>query len=258
MDAIIMAGGKSGPKDPLYSLTDHGYKSLLDVRGKPMVQWILDALAASAQIDHIVVAGLPGDVSLHCSRPLFRLEDHGDMIENIRAGAEYLLKHNPDEAYTLVVSSDIPAITPEMVRWLVERVRESEHDLYFTVIERSVMEKRYPNSRRTYLRLKDAEVCGGDANALRKDVAASWHPISRRLYHARKNPIKQATLIGFDLLALLLLGRLSIQSAQERVSRRLGVRGRVLLSPFAELGMDVDKPFQYEIITADLGRQLAV
>jgi hypothetical protein len=47
----------------------------------------------------------------------------------------------------------------------------------------------------------------------------------------------------------------SIARAERMVSKRLHLRGRVLLSPFAEVGMDVDKPFQYELVRADLEKR---
>ncbi len=258
MDAIVMAGGKTGPKDPLYPLAKLGYKSMLDVCGRPMVQWVLDALVESGQVNQIVVVGLPIEIHLDCSRPLHRLDDRGDLIGNIQAGAQYLMKVNPQEAHALAVSSDVPGITPEIVRWLVERVRESDHDFYFTVIERSVMEKRYPDSKRTYLKLKDYQLCGGDANALNKATAVSGNPIYQRLHEARKNPVKQAGMVGFDLLALLMLGRLTLQEAERRASKRMGIRGRAILCPYAEIGMDVDKPFQYDILMKDLEAQRRV
>jgi hypothetical protein len=37
----------------------------------------------------------------------------------------------------------------------------------------------------------------------------------------------------------------------------LGVRGRILLDPYAETGMDVDKPGQFELVKADLEAGLA-
>ncbi len=258
MDAIIMAGGKAGPKDPLYSLAKLGYKSMLDVCGRPMVQWVIDALVESGQVNQIVVVGLPIEIQLNCSRPLHRLDDRGDLIANVQAGAKYLIKVSPKEAHALAVSSDVPGITPEIVCWLIDSVRQTDHDFYFTVIERSVMEKRYPNSKRTYLKLKDHELCGGDANAINKATAVSGHPIYQRLHQARKNPVKQAGVIGFDLLALLMLGQLTLKEAERRASKRMGIRGRAILSPYAEVGMDVDKPFQYEIMQKDLEAQRRV
>src|SRR3970040_1535137 len=102
----------------------------------------------------------------------------------------------------LTVSSDIPAITGEMVDWLVEKAEESVHDIYYTVITRQVMEARYPESKRSYTHLKDAEVCGGDMNAVHARMVTGNEEIWERILGARKNVFKQASLIGFGTLAL--------------------------------------------------------
>jgi hypothetical protein len=69
---------------------------------------------------------------------------------------------------------------------------------------------------------------------------------------ARKNPIRQASLIGLDTVLLLLLKQLTIQEAVRRIGKRLEIRGRALDCPYAEIGMDVDKPFQLEIMQRNL------
>jgi hypothetical protein len=48
------------------------------------------------------------------------------------------------------------------------------------------------------------------------------------------------------------LRQLKVESGVKRVCERLNIRGRVLFCPFAEVGMDVDKPHQLEIMRADL------
>ena len=58
MDCIISAGGVPQSDDLLYELTQGRPKALLDLAGKPMVQWVVDALAASPNIDRIVLVGL--------------------------------------------------------------------------------------------------------------------------------------------------------------------------------------------------------
>jgi len=64
--------------------------------------------------------------------------------------------------------------------------------------------------------------------------------------------VRQAALLGFDTLFLLLLRQLALSEAERLISRRLGVRGRALLTPYAAMGMDVDKPNQYELLKAAL------
>ncbi len=51
MDAIVTAGGIPLPEEPLYDATQGHPKALVDVAGKPMVQWVLDALTEARSIE---------------------------------------------------------------------------------------------------------------------------------------------------------------------------------------------------------------
>src|SRR5512133_3044063 len=95
MKAIVTAGGEAQPKDPLYEVTRGGLKSMLEIAGKPMVQWVLDALAQSEQIEEIVLVGLPPETDVLCGKPLTLLPDHGGMLENILAGAKEVQRRDP-------------------------------------------------------------------------------------------------------------------------------------------------------------------
>lgn len=257
MDVIVIAGGTAGIDDLLHDAAKGGYKALIDIGGKPMVQWGLDALSGSSNIDHVVIVGLPEKTRLECEHPLTMLAGHGGIINNIKAGAKELLKIHPDpDAKVLALSADVPAITPEIVDWLVREVKKTDHDIYYSLIEKDVMETRFPGSKRSFIQLKDFEVCGGDFNAARLSVAAGDHPFIDELTKARKNPIKQAYMIGFGTLFLLLLRQLTLNNAISRICKRIKLTGRAILNPNAEVGMDVDKPFQLEIVRKELtGRQ---
>jgi hypothetical protein len=221
-----------------------------------MIQWVLDALSGAQKIDRVMVVGLTPGAAITCRKPLLQVEGRGDMVENILAGIAVLRASSPQLAAVLVVASDIPGITPEMVDWLVNLVEKSDCNVFYNVITRAIMESRYPGSHRTYVRLKDMEVCGGDMHALRVSVVSTENPSWKRLVDARKSPLKQASIIGFDILISLLLRRLSLARAETFISRRLGIQGRAILCPYAEVGMDVDKPHQLELMRADLGRRI--
>lgn len=252
MEAIITAGGCPAPKEPLYPLTQGGFKAMLPIAGKPMIRWVLEAVAAAPHVDQIVVVGLPAMDLLACSKPVTLVEDHGGLMDNIAAGAAAVLRLNPAAERTVLFSSDIPALTPLMVEWMIEQVQASDHEVWYTVIERSVMEASFPGSRRTYTHLKNLELCGGDVVGLDPRLTQSDHPLFVKLSAARKSPVRQAALLGFDTLFLLLLRQLALSEAERLISRRLGVRGRALLTPYAAMGMDVDKPNQYELLKAAL------
>jgi hypothetical protein len=73
-----------------------------------------------------------------------------------------------------------------------------------------------------------------------------------RLVEARKSIFKQAALIGLDTLFLLLTRSMTLEGAAKLVGKRLGIKAKATLSPFAELGMDADKPFQVDILREEL------
>ena len=256
MDALVTAGGIPQPGEPLYEYTQGISKALLEIAGKPMIQWVFDALDGAASIQRVVTIGLDSESNVTCHKLIGFLPNQGGMVDNIRAGIFRLIELDPEPRPVLVVSSDIPGITSEMVEWAVSTAMQSNDDVYYNVIPRQVMEKTFPESKRTYTRLKDLEVCGGDMNIVRSSLVTSKDEIWEKLIASRKNVLKQAALIGYDTLLLLLMRGITLQDAVQRVARRLHITGRAVVCPYAEVGMDVDKPHQLELIRAFLERRI--
>ncbi len=257
MDAIVTAGGIPKPEEPLYEYTQGTNKAMLDILGKPMVQWVLDALEKADLIDSIILVGLTEDEGLVGDKIKAYIPNQGEMLANARAGMEKVREVNPQAELVLFVSSDIPGIQPEIVDWIIENSTKLDADLYYHVVEKKVMEERYPESKRSYTRLKDVEVCGADLNIARILIDKEQDSLWERLFDARKSVVKQASLIGWDTLFLLLTRQVTLEKAARRVSKKIHLRGEAVLCPYAEVAMDVDKPFQYEILRADLEKQRA-
>jgi GTP:adenosylcobinamide-phosphate guanylyltransferase len=252
MDAILFAGGIPQPNEPLYSYSEGEPKALIDVAGKPMIQWTLDALSEARAIDRVVIIGLTAKSKLACIKPLTFLPNEGRLLDNVKAAAAKVLELNPKAKYALLVSSDTPAITGEMIDWIVNTCLETKDDLYYNVIRREVMEKRFPMSKRTYTKLKDMDVCGGDTNMVRLAIVCENSEFWNKVFDARKSPVEQATLLGPDILFRLLFRQLTADDVIQRVAAKLDLKGRALICPYPEVGMDVDKPHQLEILRADL------
>lgn len=255
MNAIVTAGGETEPKQPLYEIAHGGLKSMIDVAGKPMVQWVLDAMGHSTEIERVVVVGLPPETDLVCAHPLILLPDEGDMLRNIQSGAREILRLDPGAEYALLSSSDIPALRAEMIDWLICQVKDFSQDIYFTLIERETMEGGFPGSKHNYTHLKDSEICAGDLHCFRLQTAADETPLWKRLIETRKKPLRQASILGYDTMLFLMLRQLTLKDAEATVCKRLGIRGQALLSPYPEIGMDVDKPFQLELIREYIAKQ---
>jgi GTP:adenosylcobinamide-phosphate guanylyltransferase len=255
MDVIITCGGIPKTDEPLFKETRGGLKVLLKLGGKPMIQWVLDALSAVPELGRVIAVGLPDGTDLKTPQKLITIPNQHGLLENILAACQLILEKNPQAQKALLVSGDLPGLTGEMIAWMVEAINKEEADFYYTIVPRTLMEKTFPLSKRTYLRLGDGEFCGGDITALNPQLAKSNLKIWQKLIATRKNPIRQASLFGFNALFQLFTGRMTVQGAEKMVSNRIGIRGKVLEVPYAEMGMDVDKPFQLDLLRAYLEKR---
>jgi len=254
MDAILTAGGIPLPEDPLYTYTNGDSKALVDVAGKPMIQWVLDALGDAEHVDNVIIIGLSPKSDVTCKKPLHYISNQGRMLANIVAGVNKSVELDPQAEHALIVSSDIPGVNAEMVDWLIETCMESNEDIYYGVIPREVMETRYPGSNRTYTKLKDIQLCGADMHvahvtmATEPDHLAMWE----ELIGNRKSPLKQAATIGFGTLFKVATRSITLDDLVVTITERLGITGRPIVWDHAEPGMDVDKPHQLEILREDM------
>ena len=255
IDAVVLAGGTPKPGELLYTYTQGKPKALLEMAGHSMLDWILEALDRAATVRRIAVSGLAAPAA-SAHKPCVYVSDQGTMMGNAQAGAQALAKTGPLTSHLLLVSSDIPTITAEIVDWIVTTSLETDHEAYYSLIPREKMETRFPGSKRSYFHFRDGVFTGSDLNVMSADLVVHGHAKAPALIEARKNIFEQARLIGWDVLLLFALRRLTVAETARLASQRLMIKGRALICPYAEAGMDVDKPVQYEMVRRDLEAHL--
>jgi molybdopterin-guanine dinucleotide biosynthesis protein A len=253
LHAIVLAGGLISPDDPLFDSAPDGHRSLIPIDQKPMAQWVIDALCDSTAVQSITVMGLTAESGLHASKPMDFLPDSGSMFANIKAGVLHAAEILPEQDKVIIASSDTPAIQPEMVDWLADQIAKSPDALiYYNVIQKGTMEQRFPEAGRSYVRFKDVSVCGGDLNLIDRQLFAAEKQIWKELTENRKQPLRQAALLGLDNLLLVALHLVTLDRAVKRICKRLEIEATALRCPYAEMAMDADKPHQLEILRRDL------
>ena len=255
--AIITAGWSPKENDPLAEYTRDRPKALIPIAGKPMIAYVVEATGGSRYVQHAIVVALDPAATVQFPLPVEYVPDAGDILANAEAGLQYALTHYPDADAILLSSCDVPTITPTIVDAFIEECLRTDHDLYYSIVERSVMEARFPGSRRSYIHLRDGDFAGGDLFLVRPTMLLSQQELWRRLAGARKSALRQARMIGMWPLFKLIIRRLSLAEAERRGSKALNVRGKAIPFPYAEIGMDVDKPFQLEIVRAELEARAA-
>lgn len=252
MEAIITAGGISAPDDPLYARTGVAKKALIPLAGQAMINWIVEALIGSGLINHIIIVGLkPDELSLNHPSLCF-IDARGGLLDNVLAGVDKVREINPQAKKILLCSSDIPLITPEIVCGFVEECGLQEADIYYAIVEEKTMEARFPSSKRTFVPFKGGRYSGGDVFLIDMAAAKGNVELFRSLTGSRKNYLAQAQMLGLGFILRFLLRLMTVDEAAERARQRMNLNARVVVTRFAELGMDLDKPHQYDIIKAEL------
>ena len=179
------------------------------------------------------------------------------MLDNMLQGLDRIQSIDPSAEKVVACSADVPLITPEMVRYFVAACLETDHDVYYSIVEQTTMDAQFPGSGRTFVPLKEGRFAGGDIYMARIAAARANESLLRRLIEERKNYLAQMRLIGIGTLLKLLFRQLDVAGAERVVGRALGLTGRAIISPYAELGMDVDKPHQLAMVEDALQRRLA-
>jgi hypothetical protein len=75
------------------------------------------------------------------------------------------------------------------------------------------------------------------------------------LMGSRKSPLRQAGIVGLGTLFAFLTRSDTLDEMVQRISKRLGIKGRAILWSHAEACMDIDKPHQLELLREDLAKQ---
>ena len=257
LDVLILAGGPPDTPDPLAAAEGVQRKVMIDLHGRPMLWWTLQALRGCDCLGRLIVLGGEPEDVVGIEGPIECLPVRGKLLDNILAGLRHLVALNSQADLALVVGGDTPLLTSEVVNWFMDACGAGEADLYYPVVERAVMEGRFPGSARTYVSLREGRFCGGDVLMVRVDVALTQSRLLRDLTERRKTPLQQARLIGLGTLIKLLLHRLGIAEAERVAGRALSVRGKVIICPHAELAMDVDKLHHLAIARQALADRLA-
>ena len=257
MDCLVVAGGTPLPDDPLYGYTQGRPKSLISIAGRTMLERVVDALQGAASVDEILVVGVDSDYGLNFARPVRFLPDQGGFVANGLAGVAWLAKHNPAAGQLLLSSADIPAVTSEIIDAFVDMCRPFHSTLYYSLVLKETIEARFPGSRRTFVPLRDAQVAGGDIFIASPKAANADPELLNALASGRKAAWKLARIVGYRVLLRFLLRRLNISDIAELATRMAGYPVEIIVSPFAEMAMDVDKPQQVELLAAEIARESA-
>jgi hypothetical protein len=155
----------------------------------------------------------------------------------------------------LVTTADHALLSAEMIEFFCVAARATKADAVAGLTAAEVIRKAYPDTQRTWLRLRDAHYSGANMFGLMTPEARRAVAFWRRVEQDRKRPWRMIRAFGLGPLLAYLLGRLTLEGAMARASAIIGARVAAIRLPFAEAAIDVDKPADLELVNAILARR---
>jgi GTP:adenosylcobinamide-phosphate guanylyltransferase len=255
MDALILAGGQA-PED-LLSHAPGGARALIELEGRPMFAFTLDALRATSGIQRIAIAGTPAvlDAARALDSELILVPGREKMMQNVEDGLAALKLG--DKGTAIVTTSDIPLVTGANYNEVLSDAAARGLEAVYPIVRREVCEAQFPGGKRTYARLKDGTFTAGNAVIVPGFVVGRLIDFFNACYAARKSPIGMAKLLGPGFLVALLTRQLTVASAEAKLSSLSGCRFGAVLMNDASLAFDVDKLDDYEVARRTLQKRAA-
>jgi len=221
-------------------------KGLVPIAGKPMIEWVVEALRGAETIDQIAVV-------VPCADNLgewVKLVDHvvvsdASFIDNALAGFSAFEGNRP----VLAATGDLPALTAAAVDDFVSRSLEAGAQFSYPLVSAEEMEAQFPGSQRTYVKVSGGKVTGGNMMVLAPEVVRRNRGLGQRLFDARKSPVAMARVIGVPFIFKYVTGRLRVDDVERKMEQLLGVRCVAVYTTFASIGADVDKPI--DVVVAE-------
>lgn len=246
MEAIVLGGAPNS--GPIRTIDDAPYEAGIKINDRPMIEFVLDVLEAMDEIEKIAVVIPEGLIEPGKWSKVTLMSPCATMIDSLLQAVNHLQSRE----HVLVLASDIPLITKEALRDFLSSCSQRQAAVYYPFVPKPAVEEKYPGVKRTYVHLKDNIVTGGNVILIEPQTIITHHQRLRQAFALRKHPFKLCRLLGFRFLFKLFRGQLEVEEIESRVEEILNLKGAGIVSLYPEIGVDVDKPSDLELVRSIL------
>lgn len=234
--AVVLAGSRPG-RDAFAESHGTDLKALIPIGGEPMVRRPVQALLAAEDVAGVIVLSQAAERIRDVLPPDPRISLR-ESSATIAATMMELCFDKRTEWPLLVTTADHALLDTEIID---EFCAYAEGDIAIGVVERDTLLKRFPNSKRTWIKFRGGAYTGANLFALRSPKSAAAIELWRSVESERKKGWRVVSLVGPFVLIGTLFRFLSIDDALRHLGRKLGlaITAVHLSNPIA--GIDVDK-----------------
>ncbi len=242
-NAFVLAGTKE--KGPLEITANVENKALIMIKDRPIIEYIIDALNNSENIDKILVVGPKDELYPYIGKKVEEILDPGNSIlENMEIGLNYFNSENN----LLLLTSDIPLITSQAIDEFIEKCIEKEADIGYPIITKENIIKKYPETIRTYVKMKEGIFCGGNIVFFKPEIFFQKKALIKELFDNRKANWKNAKILGLKFILKFLFKTLTLDEIEKKVTKLVGCKSVAVMVSSPEIMIDLDKLSDLELI----------
>ena len=243
MTAIVLAGDRT-KADSLISHSEASCKALIDIDGIPMVRRVLNALRSSRVVANILLAG-PEASEVATDKPLSDWIEAGEIAwrepeDSPSTSAYHAMQALDPEVPVLLTTADHPLLTAEITDAFGRQSLADDVDVTVGLAPHALVAEAYPGIKKTVLRFSDGEFCGCNLFAFLTPEGRRAANFWRKIEQERKKPLLLIGLLGWWAVIRYRLGVLPLEEALAKLSKRLGLRIRAVILPYANAAIDVD------------------
>lgn len=258
--AIVLAGRLN--TGAFKDISPEPFEALIDIAGRPMVSYVVDALIAAPGVGRIIVVGPQAHLAGKLEGVVEVVEHGAGLVENLGRGLAAAgagpgavdAGAGAANVPFLILGSDIPLITADVIERFLEACRQVPAFFHYPIVERSICIERFPDVRRTFVRVRDGVFTGGNVFLVRREAAPRLLDLVGSFFAARKSPLRLAGLLGWRTVFRFLTRRAAIAELEGVFTRLAAVPCRAVIFPHPEIGIDVDKPGDLELVRAHFSR----
>lgn len=245
--ALVLAGSR-GEAEPVARAAGVSHKGLATVGGETLLARVVGALmlagaeriavstdAPEIEAATIAMAATSGSVFIE------PLPAAGSPSQSVAAALGLL------GAPLLVTTVDHALLQAEWIEQFLANT-PADADIAALLAPEEVVRAAAPDTQRTYLKLRDGRYSGCNLFYLASGRAVRGVELWRSVERHRKQPWRIAAILGVDMLAQYLAGRLTLDDAVARLGAKAGVKAAAVRSRYGLAAVDVDKPADLDLV----------
>jgi GTP:adenosylcobinamide-phosphate guanylyltransferase len=255
--AIVLAAQRGGRLDPLADRFGVSHKCLVPIVGKPLLEWVLRALAEVPGISRIhisieqeaveaarAVPGAKGELGV----PVDFVPSAPTLTDSVYAAA-----HGIEEPI-LITTADNVLLSPGVAAEAVAKMHAGAEGVLVVATREAVL-AAHPEGQRRFYKLRGGAYSNCNLYGLHGPRALKVAETFRSGGQFAKNPKRLAETFGLLNLLLVRFGLVTLEWAVRRMGRRFGIRAEPLVVRDGSQAIDVDNQRTYDVARQLLERR---